>query len=151
RGYRIVWTVHEVDVHDAKDLRGMHAASRRLLWKLAAVVFFHSDDVRREAERRWGTKRFAYTVPHGTYQGAYPDGVGRDAARRRLAIPADAPTFVFFGNVRPYKGVDVLLDAFRGVVERHPTARLVVAGKPQSSELRAAITTQAASIPNVRL
>ena len=39
RGYRLVWTVHEVDVHDVTQLTWMHAASRRFLWSLCDLVF----------------------------------------------------------------------------------------------------------------
>jgi glycosyltransferase involved in cell wall biosynthesis len=151
RGYKIVWTVHEVHVHDARQLTWMHAASRRLLWNLASIVFFHTPDVRAEAERRWGRKRWAHTIPIGSYEGAYPDRVSRSEARARLGIPDRATVFVFFGNVRPYKGVDILLEAFAAVQRRSPDAWLVVAGKPYSPEFRAAVEAQAAPIPNVRL
>jgi hypothetical protein len=66
RGYRILWTVHEVDVHDATRLTWMHALSRRLLWNLARMVFFHTADVRLAAESRWGRKEHAHTIPIGS-------------------------------------------------------------------------------------
>ena len=40
-----------------------------------------------------------------------------------------APSFVFLGQLIPAKGVDVLLDAFRLVVDEHPAARLTIAGR----------------------
>jgi len=151
RGYRVVWTVHEVDVHDATQLTWMHAWSRRMLWSLSDMVFTHTPDVRVAAERRWGRKRHVHTIPIGSYEGAYPDTVSREAARAALGIPAGAVTFVFFGNVRPYKGVDLLLDAFRDVQRAHPDAHLLIAGKPYSPEFKAAVEAQAAAIPNTHL
>lgn len=151
QGYRILWTVHEVDVHDATRMTALHAASRRLLWNLSAMVFFHTPDVRAAAERRWGRKPHAHTIPIGSYEGAYPDDVGAAAARARLGIAASAVVFVFFGNVRPYKGIDLLLDAFRTVQAQHPHAHLVIAGKPYSAAFRAAVEAQAAAIPQVHL
>lgn len=151
RGYRIVWTVHEVDVHDATQLTWMHAASRRLLWRLSDVVFTHSPDVRTEAVRRWGPKPHSHTIPIGSYDGAYAAEMSRDAARARLGIPADAFTFVFFGNVRPYKGVDLLVEGFRALVRDHPEAHLVLAGKPYSAAFRDEVTASVRDIPNVHL
>jgi glycosyltransferase involved in cell wall biosynthesis len=151
RGYRIVWTVHEVDVHDATRLTWMHAASRRLLWKLADIVFTHSPDVRTEAVRRWGAKPHLHTIPIGSYDGAYPSEMTREAARARLGIPAGAFTFVFFGNVRPYKGVDLLIAGFRDLVRDHPEAQLVLAGKPYSAEFRAEVEASLQGVPNVHL
>lgn len=151
RGYRIVWTVHEVDVHDATAFTGLQGLSRRFLWSIADLVFTHTPGVRTAAERRWGTKRHIHTIPIGSYAGAYPDTVTRDAARARLGVPAGATTFVFFGNVRPYKGVDLLLEAFRDVQRSHPMAHLLIAGKPYSPEFKAAVEAQAAAIPNTHL
>ena len=151
RGYRFVWTVHEVDVHDLERHTWWHAQSRRFLWRLADVVFTHSPDVRIEAERRWGAKRHIHTIPIGSYDGAYPSEMSRDAARARLGIPTDAFTFVFFGNVRPYKGVDLLIDAFRSLQADHPEAHVVIAGKPYSPDFRAEVEASVRDLKNVHL
>jgi glycosyltransferase involved in cell wall biosynthesis len=151
RGYRLVWTVHEVEVHDATQLTWMHALSRRLLWRWCDLVFAHTPDVRAAAERRWGPKRHAHTIPIGSYEGAYPDTLGRQAARARLGMPADAFAFVFFGNVRPYKGIDLLVDGFRKLSPEHPEAHLVIAGKPYSPEFAAEVSAAAARLANVHL
>lgn len=151
RGYRMVWTVHEVDVHDATQLTWMHAASRRLLWQLCDIVFTHTPDVRVEAERRWGRKKHIHTIPIGSYAGAYPGDCTRTQARARLGIPAADFVFVFFGNVRPYKGVDLLIDAFRELASDHPHARLVIAGKPYSPEFADEVRVRAQGLAGVHL
>jgi glycosyltransferase involved in cell wall biosynthesis len=151
RGYRLVWTVHEVDVHDVTQLRWAHALSRRLLWALSDVVFTHSAAVRADAERRWGRKRHVYTIPHGAYAGAYRDDVTREAARARLGIPDSAHVFVFFGNMRPYKGVDVLIDAFRALHARNPDAHLILAGRPYDDAYASAIRASVRDLPRVHL
>jgi beta-1,4-mannosyltransferase len=151
RGYRLVWTVHEVDVHDAEQLTWAHDRSRRLLWNLADIIFTHSPDVRVEAERRWGRKPHVHTIPIGSYDGAYPADLTRAAARQRLGIPDDAFTFVFFGNVRPYKGIDLLVEAFQSLQADFPQAHLIVAGKPYSQEFRHEVEASAAGMPHVHL
>lgn len=151
RGYRLAWTVHEVDVHDLKQNRWIHAASRRLLWRLCAVVFTHSRSVRDEAVQRWGPKRHLYTIPHGTYVGGYPDTVTRDEARTRLGIPESALVFVFLGNLRPYKGADILIEAFRSVHSEFPAAWLLVCGRAEKEWYGAQIREAMRSLPNARL
>lgn len=59
----------------------------------------------------------------------------RRGARDRLGLDAEAPTALFLGLIRPYKGLDLLLEAFSGVAQRLPAARLVVAGLPRPSFL----------------
>ena len=67
-------------------------------------------------------------VPHPAEPRAVlPD---RDAARGQLGVPPDAPVFLFSGLLRPYKGWDVLLDAFAALRREVPQALLVLAGEP---------------------
>ena len=57
----------------------------------------------------------------------------RAVARARLGLEAEAPLALFVGLIRPYKGLDLLLAAFAGVLRGLPEARLVVAGLPRPS------------------
>ncbi len=151
RGYRLVWTVHEVDVHDAQDFLWAHHASRRLLWRLADVVFTHAASVREKAVRRWGERQNLHTLPHGNYSGAYPDTISRAQARLRLGIPDAAQVFVSLGNLRPYKGIEGLLQAFQALQPQHPEAHLVIAGQPHSAAYGDSLATLARDIPNLHL
>ena len=56
---------------------------------------------------------------------------GRDRARRSLGIGEDQRLAVFLGLIRPYKGVDVLLEAFGHLGGGSPW-RLIVAGEAWS-------------------
>jgi glycosyltransferase involved in cell wall biosynthesis len=49
-------------------------------------------------------------------------------ARRELGIDASAPVLLFFGYVRHYKGLDLLLRALLTILQREPSLRLIVAG-----------------------
>jgi glycosyltransferase involved in cell wall biosynthesis len=42
------------------------------------------------------------------------------------------PVVLFFGTLQAYKGIDLLLAAFERVRDRHPEARLVIAGAPSA-------------------
>jgi len=50
-------------------------------------------------------------VPHGTYSGAYSREVLYDL-HRKYGFDPDTPLFVYFGLMRPYKGVEQLVEAF---------------------------------------
>ena len=56
--------------------------------------------------------------------------VPREEAEDKLGIPHGGRNLLFFGLIREYKGLDVLLEAFRGLDERY---RLIVAGEPYGS------------------
>jgi glycosyltransferase involved in cell wall biosynthesis len=50
-------------------------------------------------------------------------------ARKRLGIRSNERTILFFGNIAPYKGLEVLARAFQELAARNDEYRLVVAGK----------------------
>ena len=65
-------------------------------------------------------------VPHAF---TLPDGLpDRLAARARVGLDADKKLVLSVGRLEAFKGHDVLLEAWRMVIERHPDARLWIAG-----------------------
>ncbi|TLU88047.1 MAG: glycosyltransferase [Chlorobium sp.] len=50
-------------------------------------------------------------------------------ARRELHLDAHAPVLLFFGYVRPYKGLETMLRAMPAILQKAPALRLVVAGQ----------------------
>ena len=71
-------------------------------------------------------------LPHPVYE-IFGDETGRTAARERLAaldpalrLAPDEKVLLFFGYVRDYKGLDVLLDAMPSILARMKVTLLVV-------------------------
>jgi glycosyltransferase involved in cell wall biosynthesis len=62
----------------------------------------------------------------------YEPGQG-DRARQRLG---DGPMIAYSGNLDPYQDLDLLLEAFRQVVDVHPGARLVLSTNADPGEWR---------------
>jgi glycosyltransferase involved in cell wall biosynthesis len=66
-------------------------------------------------------------VPFPAYTALARTVPDRAAARKTLALP-DGPLALFFGFVRPYKGLPVLIEAFARAVQQVPL-HLVIAGE----------------------
>lgn len=67
-------------------------------------------------------------IPFGAFgEGQRPD-MRREEARQMLGLSSNARVALFFGYIKPYKGLHYLIEAFRHVVERVPNAHLVIAG-----------------------
>ena len=62
-----------------------------------------------------------------------PTGVTSDRAEFGLADHQHV--FLFFGIIRPYKGLDLLIDAFTQMHTQCPDARLLIVGKATTPEL----------------
>jgi glycosyltransferase involved in cell wall biosynthesis len=67
-------------------------------------------------------------VPHPIYT-RFGEAVPKAEARERFGLPPDAPVLLFFGFIRRYKGLHVLLEAMSHLVPTRPQLRLIVAGE----------------------
>jgi len=128
----LVLTAHDILPREARP--GQRMAQRRLYEHFDAVVV-HSehgrgrliDEVGVEADR-------VHVIPHGVFTHL--------AAHAPPPFETDKPVVLCFGLMRPYKGIDPLLEAWRGIDD----AELWIAGAPRMDI--SALT--AGAPPNVR-
>ena len=118
RGRPRVFTLH--NVRRRGDGRAKTAVTRRLAGRMDALVV-HSRDAAEQLRERFGADaERIHHIPHGAldYLTQLPP---------RQVPQAEGPIVLWFGTVRRYKGVDTLLEAFRGV----EGAELWIVGKPE--------------------
>lgn len=71
-----------------------------------------------------------YTVlPHPVYT-HFGEKIPRSEAERLLGIPSGSRNILFFGLIREYKGLDLLIEAFSKLDSNY---RLIIAGEPYGS------------------
>ncbi len=143
-GMRIAWTLHNLYPHETRS-RWMDRLARLLLCRTAGSVIVHCEKARAELAREFGRTHNVHVVPHGNYIDAYPPAIPKEEARLALGLSADSFIFMYFGNVRAYKGIESLITAFRDADV--PGAHLVVAGKswPDSAGAGVDIAREAGS------
>ncbi len=105
----------------------------RSIFRCFASIFVHSENSRRELIQTYqesGEK--IHVIPHGNEDIFLETNRSQDNGqwRRRLGLPANVPTALFFGTITKYKGVDQLLEAFAQTVKDLPSAHLIIAGYP---------------------
>ena len=127
RGIRIVWTLHNLVEHESpapdQELR-----VRALLVRLANAVIAHSEEALESAVAGYAVdlSRKGHVIPHGSYIGMYECSEAvKESLRAKYAIEDSDLVILFFGAVRRYKGLDLLLPAFRAV--SNSKFRLIVA------------------------
>lgn len=129
-GRPIVVTAHVVTPHEPVRFQ---KTIYRLLHLLGDLTIAHSEFDRKRLieELRLSPEKIA-VIPHGEY-GFFEreaPAPSRVEARRRLGLGPDDEVALFFGYIREYKGLDLLLDAWPQVSQARPRARLVAAGDP---------------------
>jgi glycosyltransferase involved in cell wall biosynthesis len=80
----------------------------------------------------FGVPERAVTVLRHPINNAFPDTDLTPAqAKRRLGVNDDERTILFFGRIRPYKGIENLLAAFQLLPISQSNYRLIIAGEPK--------------------
>ena len=73
--------------------------------------------------------------PHPIYD-HYGERMKKDQACEALGLPVDKDYMLFFGLVRAYKGLDLLLEAFGEVKDALPNLQLIIAGEFYEDEAK---------------
>lgn len=152
-GGRLVWTVHNVMPHESTFPELDLELRRAVIARAEVIHVLSSGTVAAAAERYDIPVAKVLHVPHPSLIGVYPDDVDEAAARERYGLGADDLVFGVVGNLRPYKGLDDLLDAFESVArDGRPDGRrqrLLIAGKPVDDLTVAAVLERARSHPDL--
>jgi glycosyltransferase involved in cell wall biosynthesis len=140
-GRPLVLTAH--DVLPREPRLGQWSAQRRLYERVDAVVV-HSVHGRERLVGELGIDPAkVHVIPHGAFA---PVGAHDGAAPLPTELAAvEKPVVLCFGLLRPYKGIDVLLEAWRGIDD----AELWIVGLPKMAlaPLRAAAPSGVRFVP----
>ncbi len=131
RGRRVILTLHNVFPHEAAPWSRWLFHS---VFRLAHRFIVHSERNAQVLIEQYPRAAGRVTVvPMGIHTVTSEQNLSRQQARKRLELPAESPVILAFGNIRPYKGLDVVLRALRQVIDAEQEATLLVAGQPWDS------------------
>jgi beta-1,4-mannosyltransferase len=147
-GIRLLYTVHNLAPHEQP-----HPIWSSLVdwftFNLTDAIHVHDSVMAEQVARRYGRRRAVHTIAHGNYIGAYPDECTREDARRRLEIESEALVYLFLGQLRRYKGIEALLDAYETI--ETDTSALLIAGRARDEEYGREVEATVAGRRGVRL
>ena len=128
RRKKIIITVHNVLPHESSKLNKF-LNGVVLCWGDMFIV--HSTRNIEEMHKIFGIhKENIFKIPHGILGSFKDEIVTHEDAREKLKLPLDGKIILFFGNIREYKGLDVMLEAFSYVIDEVNNVLLVIAGYP---------------------
>ena len=131
RGTAIVRTQHNVELPQGLSRREVALLRLSERWTTLVIRLNTHTEV---------TDRPFVTIIHGHYRDWFSNHPREPRQRGRLA---------YFGLIRRYKSVDVLLRAFRALPTDGEPVTLWVGGEPSSEELRAEVAGLAATDPRI--
>lgn len=132
KGAKIVWTVHNMVPHDKRWPR---------LLKIHFYLFtLLVDGIIAMNELTATSVSIVYTnlkgkkvkeIKHGNYKGYYQNQITENEAKKQLNISETARVCLFLGQIRPYKGIEQLVNIFETI--DNPDFLLLIAGSLSES------------------
>ena len=132
---KLVITAHDVESFvSSLEVPFISRMAYRLAHRVIAHNYISSDELK--ARLQVPADKIA-VIPHGNYLHALRPILPVNITRAKLGIPAHAKVLLFFGQIKDVKGLDLLLNAMPLVLQNHPDAVLLIAGKPWKTDFAA--------------
>jgi glycosyltransferase involved in cell wall biosynthesis len=128
-GKTTVFTVHDLYDFGKKSVRRKFQLeiARNMVFKFSDSIHVHNYYTRKLVHSRYRRRRNVFVIPHGNYIGYYENRIAKSEARTQLRLPFNSFVFLFLGLLRPYKGLEDLIAAFKKL--NGSDLRLVIAGR----------------------
>ncbi len=137
-GKAVVLTAHNVNKlkRDSTD-SVLNRLTLRIQYRLADHVFVHTPKMKSELMKEFGVPTGRITViPFGINNSVPDTNLSPKEAKERLGIRENQKTILFFGRIKPYKGLEYLIAAFQRLVRRHDDYQLIIAGQLEKGSER---------------
>lgn len=137
-GKRIVFTAHNVNAAERDGVDSLlNRLTLRIQYRLVDHIFVHTEGMKGQLGRSFGIDQDKVTV--------IPFGVG-DMVRQTRLTPREAKCklgfgdseriILFFGRIVGYKGLDLLVGAFKRIAPEDRNYRLIIAGEPMKEAVQ---------------
>ncbi|MBL1269213.1 MAG: tetratricopeptide repeat protein [Halomonas sp.] len=137
-GWKMIWTVHNEAPHE-NFFPEIDNTLRNFLASYSDSILVHSHKAKDVIVEKFPkTISKIAIIPNGSYEGFYSGSMTRKGARQRLGISESCKVFLFFGNIRPYKGLDKVLSAFSKESVQNQNCILLIVGR---GDARSALRT----------
>jgi glycosyltransferase involved in cell wall biosynthesis len=125
RGSKIVLTVHDLLPHDTGE---RYKQTFHRLYAMVDAIICHSGSIRTRLANEFAVPvEEVSVIPHGPFFYDLPAGSASQAADI-VAIPPDQLPVLWQGIIFPYKGIDLLLEAWQQVEAACQNASLAIVG-----------------------
>ena len=134
-GKKVVLTVHNVNTEkrDNKD-SAFNRFTLGIQYRLADHLFVHTEKMKQELIDGFNVEAARVSIiPLGINNFAPQTNLTPAEAKSRLGIRPDEKAILFFGRITPYKGLEILVEAFQKGLPAGETYRLMIAGRPEEA------------------
>lgn len=127
RGKKIILTIHNVQPHEKSFLKKF--LNRSVIW-LGDEYVVHNQSNKKLFLKLTQTKKPVQVIPIGITE-LKKSTLTKSQLRKKYHFKSTAKILLFFGNIRDYKGLDILIQSV-GLL-KDEKIQLIIAGKPWAS------------------
>ncbi|MGB5893121.1 MAG: glycosyltransferase family 4 protein, partial [Ignavibacteriaceae bacterium] len=131
---KLIHTAHDVLPHETKKIDYL---LNYFLYKASRKIIVHSSYIKNKLSSIFDIKKEKIEiVPHGNfdiYQSNSP--LSNEEAKKEFNLAPTDNVILFFGFIREYKGLDILLDAYSIVHKKNPEIKFIIAGSIATKSL----------------
>ena len=131
-GSTLVVTVHDIAPHDQEERAGEFSQA----FEMADALICHSEAAKKQVLARCNVARERiWVIPHGPLFFDRTKDDERASARTPCGVDDEECMVLCQGMIRPYKGIEFLLDAWAELQGSGTRAKLIIAGSGESDIL----------------
>jgi D-inositol-3-phosphate glycosyltransferase len=129
---QVVFTAHNINAAERDGVDSfLNRLSLRIQYRLVDHIFVHTEKMKDQLVQTFGVKDKKITViPFGTYDMVPQSAITSAEAKQRLGLSSSDRAILFFGRIAPYKGIDLLVEAFERIALQDKSYCLIIAGEP---------------------
>lgn len=151
QGVRIVWTVHNAVSHNARFPKLELWLKRQFVKWIDRIIVHHTAAATEIAEQYEAPLAKINVIPHGHYRDVYQPAIDPLEARRQLGLPQSGKVYLNFGMLKPYKGIERLLQMWQENAVILADSTLLIVGKALDDCYGQTLIEQAAQSKNIIL
>ncbi len=132
---KLVYTAHNVLPHEN---RRYDFKIQAFVLKTSTAIIAHTQFIKNKLLETFDIENDKiFVIAHGNYDSQLPEKqISKEQARKNLNINENENVILFFGAIKEYKGLDLLLDAFEIAASKMQNLKLVIAGSPDSNKIK---------------
>lgn len=140
RKYSIYFVMHNKMPHDKNNLQLSKSLLKFILLKADSILILSqitTQEIHHILKNKYLKKNIKskiHYLPHPNYINTYPTNYNSLFTRQSLNIKEDDFVYLFLGQVRQYKNIELLIEVFNKL--NLPKSKLIIAGKVESDSYK---------------
>jgi len=132
---KIIYTAHNVLPHMENNL--INRLIFFLIYNIADVIIVHTEFIKKRIVNEFKVRKNKIkVVKHGVYKIVDTPLLTKQKAREKLELKTDDKVILFFGNIKRYKGLDILISAFSIYRKNLNNLKLIIAGRVNNEDYK---------------